>query len=186
MSTTDEIWMPVKGHENYEVSNEGRVRSLFRGPRIRRPSGLGAGYLGVRLRRNPVVFRSVHRLVAEAFLGDCPDGCEINHIDGCKTNNAVTNLEYVSSSQNKHHAVAIGAIRCCGDAPQAKASDAQMIAGYELVAAGATLVEAASLVGVTAGSLKRMCHGKTWRQLGLKPIVRGSGFRKSTLVPKPF
>lgn len=50
----------------------------------------------------------VHRLVAECFIGQCPDGHEVNHIDGAKTNNRVENLEYVTSKENSIHAVKIG------------------------------------------------------------------------------
>jgi hypothetical protein len=43
-----------------------------------------------------------------AFIGPCPIGKEINHIDGDKTNNNVSNLEYCTSSENKAHAKQMG------------------------------------------------------------------------------
>ena len=52
----------------------------------------------------------VHRLVARCWVGKCPDGHEVNHRDGNKANNHADNLEYVTSSENKHHAVAIGLV----------------------------------------------------------------------------
>jgi len=53
----------------------------------------------------------VHRLVAHCWIGPCPDGLEVNHIDGVKSNNNADNLEYVTSRQNKEHAVAMGLMK---------------------------------------------------------------------------
>lgn len=49
----------------------------------------------------------VHSVVASAFLGRCPSGKEVNHKDGIKSNPNVTNLEYVTRSENLIHAYRI-------------------------------------------------------------------------------
>ena len=50
---------------------------------------------------------SVHRMVAEVFLGPCPDGHEVDHIDGNKQNNSLSNLQYLTKEENirKGHAI---------------------------------------------------------------------------------
>lgn len=53
----------------------------------------------------------VHRLIAHCWIGQRQDGMEINHIDGNKANNAASNLEYVTSSQNKAHALRLGLMK---------------------------------------------------------------------------
>lgn len=54
----------------------------------------------------------VHALVASAFIGKRPKGYDVNHKDGNKLNNYIDNLEYITSAENKYHAVANGFIVC--------------------------------------------------------------------------
>ena len=104
-------WRPVVGFEGlYEVSSVGEVRSLRLGRIIARYKGHG-GYMLVAVRRDAQSkVAKVHRLVAAAFIGTCPAGQQVNHIDGNKTNNHASNLEYVTGSQNIRHAVKAGLI----------------------------------------------------------------------------
>lgn len=117
----DEKWLPVPGFEGfYEVSNEGRVRRVAGGRgitvgRIRKPVSHNR-YLVVQLWKNNKGYgRFVHCLVASAFLGQTPEGHEVNHKDGHKSNCALSNLEYVTRSENNKHAYATG-LRRSGDA----------------------------------------------------------------------
>ncbi len=106
-------WRAAPGYEGwYEVSDEGAVRRIkpasrtFNG-RIRTPTLNPSGYPTVRLPDpNTGLYKSiqVHRLVAAAFLGPRPEGMDINHKDGKKTNNKDGNLEYCSRRQNIQHA----------------------------------------------------------------------------------
>lgn len=100
-----ETWKPVADFESiYEVSDQGRVRRLIK-PRvgIMAPQYAGAGYLMVGLRkpRERRLYRYVHRLVAFAFLEGA--GQEVNHIDGDKENNHVSNLEWSTRAGNNTH-----------------------------------------------------------------------------------
>lgn len=107
-----EEWRDVKGYEGlYEISNMGTVRG------VRRTGCTGGpikpqewrGYLSVILYSGcKPTHKKVHRLVAEAFIPNPENKRTVNHIDGCKTNNAVSNLEWATHSENHRHAYSIG------------------------------------------------------------------------------
>lgn len=98
-------WLPVAGLEGrYEVSATGGVRSLLHGqPRALATSVGGNGYRyaymsGGSGRR---ISRTVHSLVAAAFIGPRPEGLQIRHLDGHPLNNDVANLRYGTASENQ-------------------------------------------------------------------------------------
>lgn len=105
-----EQWRTVAECPNYQVSNFGNVRRAVASPfhpvgRLLKPMPDKNGYLKVHLYKNGQMFRrSIHRLVAMAFLGQPPDGFVVNHKDGCKKNNTPENLEYTTEFENKMHA----------------------------------------------------------------------------------
>jgi len=106
-----EVWKHVEGFGGqYQVSDCGRVMSTHgKVPRILKPGRHRQGYLLVVLQYER--FRKtyqVHRLVMETFNPDHKDGEEVNHIDGIKSNNCVSNLEWVSPSENVCHSFASG------------------------------------------------------------------------------
>ena len=103
MNIIKEEWKPVKGYEGlYSVSNLGRVKSLKYGKeKILKPQKTKDGYLQVGLyRKEKYKMFKVHRLVATAFIPNPLGLPEINHLDENKTNNAVSNIEWVSRSYN--------------------------------------------------------------------------------------
>lgn len=120
-----EIWKSVVGYEGlYEVSTLGRVKSLdmvlpyarygklttrIRKGVILTPAKMNNGYLRVGMSNNGNhKLNLVHRLVAIAFIPNPNNYKEVNHIDCNKSNNRVDNLEWVSSSYNKIHALENG------------------------------------------------------------------------------
>lgn len=107
---SEEIWKPVvENPEKYEVSDLGRVKSLFwnktKFPRIMKPC-ISKGRK--RLMLGGGNGRDVHRLVAIAFVPNPDNKPEVNHIDGNSLNNRADNLEWVTRSENELHAYRIG------------------------------------------------------------------------------
>jgi hypothetical protein len=102
-----EIWKPISEYEGlYWVSNEGRVRSIRK---ILKPCNVAGGYLNVVLCVNNNKSRPrIHRLVAKAFIPNLNNKPDINHIDGNKLNNNVSNLEWCTKSENALHAYKTG------------------------------------------------------------------------------
>lgn len=107
-----EIWKDVVGYEGiYKVSNFGNVMSFQ--PNCKSAQCLtpfdNGGYFRVTLIKNRKrTNHLVHRLVADAFIPNPENKEAVNHIDGCKTNNRVDNLEWVTKGENTRHAIKIG------------------------------------------------------------------------------
>lgn len=111
-----DVWVTIKGFSNYEVSNTGKVRSKNYGKSntIKEmkltPSRTGYLLISIISDNGTRETKSIHRLVAACFIQEF-DGQEINHIDGIKTNNFVSNLELSSRSDNLKHAYSTGLIK---------------------------------------------------------------------------
>ena len=106
----EEIWKPVLGYENiYSVSSFGRIRRELKtcGTQPGRivNSWMGTdGYFKASLSSKSKVRKfSVHSLVAQAFIGVRMCGFEVNHKDSIRTNNNISNLEYISYQDNSRH-----------------------------------------------------------------------------------
>ena len=105
------IWKPVVGYEGlYEVSNTGLIKSLncynYKEPRIMKLGRRPDGYLSVGLSKNNVTkTKTVHRIVAEAFIPN-PDNLEmVNHKDEDRANNNVENLEWCTRAYNQNYSM---------------------------------------------------------------------------------
>ena len=99
-----EIWKDVEDYEGlYQVSNLGRVKSSYTN-RILKGRKHTHGYLMVNLYKNSNVSnKMIHRLVAQAFIPNSENKPQVNHVDEDKTNNVVSNIEWMTATENINH-----------------------------------------------------------------------------------
>lgn len=176
--------MPVVGWEGlYEVSDLGDVRSLDRPAKCKDPFGREAkrvlygrvlkktkdvsGYYRIDMkygqrRKNALV----HRLIAMAFIENTENKPCINHKDGDKTNNALSNLEWCTHQENMTHAGGLGVM--CGrsgpgeKSPAAKITEAQAEDIKRRIASGDRLVDIAQDYPVGKSAVAEIKAGRAW------------------------
>ena len=105
-----EVWKDIPGYEGrYQASNTGKIKSMnYRHtgvPRILTPSKNNSGYQTVYIYNADKKYRdcTVHRLVWKTFVGQIPEGLQVNHKDENKSNNSLKNLEIVTPKQNANY-----------------------------------------------------------------------------------
>lgn len=95
---TEEIWHDLDRFPSHQVSSHGRVRNKRTG-RVLKPFADRYGYLRLSIGNTDNVY--IHRLVCETFLGEPENGAnQVNHIDGDRQNNHLSNLEWCTPSEN--------------------------------------------------------------------------------------
>lgn len=163
-----EEWKPISfGY--YEASSFGRIRRASQGKRtytgrllkIQHSNAYPHVILSLGNRKLHQI--SVHRLVADAFLGPCPKGMVVNHKDFDKANNRVDNLEYVTPLGNQRHAYKNGRFAHEESHPMAKLTRAAVREIRALT--GVSSKELASRFGVTYWHINNIRRRSTWRNV---------------------
>lgn len=173
-----ETWKSVVGFEGlYDVSSEGRVRSVARRgvsvrARCRKTTTLTGGYQRIVLLKNGKRYnKMVHRLVIEAFRGPRDDGALVRHLDGSPGNNRLENLEWGSHLENQRDR------KIHGTAPAGENNGNAVLTVIDVKwirerrSSGASLDMLASDFGVTKTLISKICLGKCWTEAG-GPIQR--------------
>ncbi|NUP15455.1 MAG: hypothetical protein HOZ81_04995 [Streptomyces sp.] len=179
-SPLKETWEPIPGYEGmYEASDRGRVRSLDRtvtrtDGRTRRLNGrllktcidANTGYPKVTLYREATpTHRYVHALVAEAFLGPRPQGAEVAHRDGVKTNATLANLRYATSAENSADQLLHGTSNRGARNPGVVLNEESVLAIALGLRAGARQKDLAAQFGVSRTAVSAISTGRSWGYL---------------------
>jgi hypothetical protein len=172
-----EEWRQVVGFPRYQVSNQGRVRSMVnpRKPRILRPSTLDRGYQQVTLSEGEkwgegkCISRRVHRIVAEAWVENPDDYPHIDHIDGNPMNNAASNLRWTTPKLNAHNPITEE--RRAAAIPIIIEQTSKMVLAYDmdfhLLSAFTSTADAARRLDLSQGNISNVCMGSLHSYKGL-------------------
>lgn len=169
-------WKPVPSYPEIEASAAGGVKWKESGETIK--TGESKGYVHCFVSSDPIVTRRAHRLVAEAFHGPCPEGLEVDHVNGVKTDNRASNLEYVTHEENMRRARERGLI-----GPSLRGEDVNTAILTEedvtellnrFVREEYTVDELALVYGVGRHAIFTILDGKNW-----KHVKRPRGLEKA-------
>ena len=167
----NEEWRPVLGYEGvYEVSDQGRVRSVprtdRRGSRWKGKLRSGVpqgkyGHVGVMLFKDRKgVKKYVYRLVLEAFVGPCPAGHEACHNDGDTANNCLTNLRWGTRQDNVHDAMKHGTVPKGEAHSNYQYTDEDCLQALDLRRRGLSYSAIQRATGMSMGYVHSLVHGK--------------------------
>ena len=202
--TMKEEWKDIEDFEGaYQISNLGRVKSLggWRGTakrkeKIRTIHSTHDGYAKVRLQhQGKDKTMRVHRLVAKAFIPNPKNMDTVNHIDGNKKNNKVSNLEWVDRTEQMIHAYKLGLKnKLYGKANGMSKAIIQYDLNYNILNEFETIQEANALLKYVKSKFCRTLLGilkitqgnnrDTWAKVPLQDFTANSDIDWSKSIPE--
>lgn len=175
-----EIWEDIKNFEGiYQISNLGKVKSLSR--KVKQSNGTviatktailksckdGRGYYFVKTSVNAKKkIVKIHRQVALCFIPNPGNKPQVNHKDGDKNNNRITNLEWVTGKENVNHSVENGLHKSGEDVCNSKLTNKQVREIRSLYIRGSYEFGAkplARIYRVSGTTIRNIVKLKKWR-----------------------
>ena len=169
---------------HYEVNNIGQVRNKTTG-NILKPELDRYGYLKLNFNiGNKRFTKTIHRLVALAFIPNPENKPQVNHINGIKTDNRVENLEWVTNKENTIHAYSNGLIHIkYGDErPNTVYSNSQVHSICKLLKNNVNMYLIAKLLNVTNQLIIEIKNGRSWNWISSKYHIDNHKYYKSRKI----
>lgn len=157
----------IKDYEGlYSVTKHGEIYSHRSGKILKKHSN-GYGYLIVALYKDKKRKSSyVHRLVAKCFVSNDDNKKCVNHINGDRTDNRVSNLEWVTQKENIHHAYKTGLSKGFGETHgMAKLTDKDVKEIKLLLSKKIGQKDIAEKFNVTKAMISYINTGKSWKHI---------------------
>lgn len=155
-----EVWKDVVGYEGkYQVSNSGRVASV-RKEIILKPL-INKGYEYLQLGRG--VNKAVHRLVMESFVG--ASDLSVDHIDCQKRNNNLSNLQYVTISENTKLSFKRGTAAVGSKKNQSKIKESDVLEIRRMLENGSSLKQISEKYSISLSTISFIKNRKTWNHV---------------------
>lgn len=153
MNNKNETFKDIIGFEGlYQISNQGRVKSLYTNKILKLSLG-GRGYYLVKLAKNGIKKTfSVHRLVIKQFIPNPDNKGDVNHINGIKTDNRIENLEWMTRSENMLHS--------CYTLGSLIKSVIQMDLNDKILNIYTSINKASKENNISIGNISSVCSGK--------------------------
>lgn len=176
MENTLEIWSSIEGLESsFEVSNQGRVRSLSRVITCKNNKTLSIkgqiiklnhvnGYYDVKLKKKHYL---IHRLVAKAFINNPENKPQVNHIDSDKSNNHCSNLEWNTSTENIAHSMKQGTHPKGESSGTSKLTEKDIPEIFELRIKGLSYEKIARIYSIDQSLVPKILNRKLWKHVSI-------------------
>lgn len=157
-----EEFRDIKGFENYQVSNLGRIYSKKRRACLKVKRLAGRGYYQVRLsKEGKYYYKNLHRLIAETFIPNPNKYRTVNHINGNKLDNRLSNLEWADDCRQQHEACLLGL------KPTTKhiLTESEIIKVYEMYSKGTSVKEIAEVYDTRIQQICKLVKGQRHQRL---------------------
>ena len=160
LTASKEAWKTLPSDSRYEISDLGRVRNK-KTNRICKGSTTPTGYkvlvLNYKDKKSKGVY--VHREVLAAFVGECPAGLHVSHLNGNNSDNRLSNLCYETPLKNVRRKKEHGTQTYGETHGTAKLTSAQVLEIRDKRKKGFKLLELSDLYGVSFQHISRICRG---------------------------
>jgi hypothetical protein len=181
-------WTRIVIPINYEINVNGEIRNMTTKELIT-PRLDKDGYPEARLMiRNSEWVMRIHRIMGTTFIPNPENKPQINHIDGIKTNNNLSNLEWVTHSENQRHAYAkqLKYARLGETNNWAKLTKEDVERVFKMYHDGHILKVIASEVNISLSHVNRLLNGERWGHLKLikNPRIRNHNMKKLSKIKK--
>jgi hypothetical protein len=166
-----EIWKDIIGYEGfYSISNLGKVRreKKSQGTQIGRILKTKINYNGyeylILSKKNNVKRKYIHRLLAETFIGKSK-GLDVNHKNSNRSDNRLSNLEYVTRRENLLHGSIFGFVKVGEDCNLSTFKEKDILKIRKYFDLKFTINEIAQMYGKRNETIRRIVNRTTWRHI---------------------